>query len=237
MKSARYRWPAPFAAAALAILGVAAVLAQPAVYESEPNNTPAEANKVAGAVTIMGAFEGQDQDAFEWTVSDVDAQKRWTLELEGIPGTVTSTEIFRLEFAENGVDVVAKTKILKINSNGVKPGLGEDLIFEAGEYYLGVARAGGSSGGYRLALRHGRKLRLDSRGKSYDTQESAHKIKLRAEYAAFLDASESWFQFVLKEEDASLRWQVRGQVPVGDTGRGSVLDSSGKTVSKDICQR
>jgi len=38
----------------LAILFCSALQAQPAFYEAEPNNTPAVANKISGAVTIMG---------------------------------------------------------------------------------------------------------------------------------------------------------------------------------------
>lgn len=232
VRSFRFRRLVPTAATLVAALFAAGASAQPSFYEAEPNNNPAEANKVRGAVTIMGAFEGQDQDAFEWTVSDVDAQKRWTIELLGIPGSVTSTEIFRLAFAENGVDVLAKTKLLEINSNGIKPGRAEDLIFEPGEYYLGVARAGRSSGGYRLDVHQGRKLLLDKRAKSYDRQEASHKLKLRSEYAAFLDSPESWFQFELGDEEAGLRWQVKGQVPVGEKARGSVVDADGKTLSR-----
>ena len=57
-----------------------------AIFQASPTRVVTdEANKVTGEVTIMGALKGQDQDAFEWTVSDVDAQKRWTIELEGLP--------------------------------------------------------------------------------------------------------------------------------------------------------
>ncbi len=65
--------------AILAALFCSALFAQPAIYEPEPNNTPAEANPINGAVTIMGSMQGNDQDGFIWAVSDVDARKRWTL--------------------------------------------------------------------------------------------------------------------------------------------------------------
>ena len=101
MRGILFRRLLPAVATLFAALAGTVALAQPAVYESEPNNTPAEANKVAGAVTIIGTMQGDDQDGFLWTVSDVDAQKRWTLELQGIPGALTVVEIIRLEYADN----------------------------------------------------------------------------------------------------------------------------------------
>ena len=82
----RYIWPVPVMALGLSITFANPVWAQTSYYESEPNNTPSDANPVAGAITIIGDLDGQDQDAFMWSVSDVDAQKRWTFELEGMPG-------------------------------------------------------------------------------------------------------------------------------------------------------
>lgn len=126
--------------------------AQPAVYETEPNGTPAEATRVSGAAVIIGLMAARDQDGFLWTVSDVDAQKRWTFELEGIPGELTVVDVLRLEYAEDGVGVAGRTKLLTIGSrDGVKPALAQDLLFEPGEYLLGIAHAGGGVG-YRPSI-------------------------------------------------------------------------------------
>ncbi|HVS66657.1 MAG TPA: hypothetical protein VMT85_24500, partial [Thermoanaerobaculia bacterium] len=129
-------------------LASAPLLAQPAVYETEPNDTPAEANRVTGAVKLIGAMGPRDQDGWLWTVSDVDAQKRWTFELDGIPGALTVVDVLRLEYADNGVDVTDRKKLLTIGSrDGSKPAIAEDLVFEPGEYLLGVAHAGGGTAG------------------------------------------------------------------------------------------
>ena len=72
------------------LCGASGLAAQHAVYESEPNNTPAEANPIAGEVTVFGAMGGNDQDGFLWKVSDEDARKRWTFELQGIPGKLST---------------------------------------------------------------------------------------------------------------------------------------------------
>ena len=113
------------------LLAASVGLAQPSLYEVEPNDTPAEATPVSGEVVLIGAMDGNDQDAYEWSVSDVDAQRRWTFELEGIPGRLTIVEILRIEYADNGVDVAGKKLLFKMGTrDGSKPSLREDLLFE-----------------------------------------------------------------------------------------------------------
>ena len=104
------------------LAGLQAAAAAPAVFESEPNDTPADANPVSGEVRLFGSMTGGDQDAFVWSVSDDDARKRWTFELQGIPGALTIVEIVRVEFHDNGVDVKDYEKLLKIASrDGARP--------------------------------------------------------------------------------------------------------------------
>lgn len=43
----------------------------------------------------------QDQDAFAWTVSGETAGFYWTLELQGLPETITKVEVIQVEFAPN----------------------------------------------------------------------------------------------------------------------------------------
>lgn len=119
-------------------------LAQISVYESEPNDSPGVANPISGAVTLIGSMPGNDQDGYLWTVSDNDARKRWTFELQGIPGALTVTEIVRIEFADDGVEVQKANRMLKISSrDGLTAAVVPDLIFEPGEYLIGIAHAGG----------------------------------------------------------------------------------------------
>jgi len=214
---------------AMAALLATPAYAQPSFYESEPNNSPAEANEVAGAVTILGDLGGRDQDAFLWAVSDVDAQKRWTFELLGIPGTPTIAEVYRLEFADNGVDVLAKHKLFRIGTReNAKPGLIEDLLFEPGDYLVGIASAGGAAGGYRLHTRYGSKLNLAQSPPKIATRESARKLKTASEYSALIETPESWFQFTLNEEEAEQLWVARVQLPLGQKAQIRVHDNDGK---------
>ena len=123
-------------------------------FESEPNNKPDEFNHISGAVTLYGSMVGSDQDGFIWTVSDEDARKRWSFELHGIPGSLTIAQVVRLEYAENGVDVVGKTTLMKMGTrDGSRPSIHEGLIFEPGEYVLGMASAGSKPGNGAGAFR------------------------------------------------------------------------------------
>ncbi|MGD8385068.1 MAG: hypothetical protein PVF89_06645, partial [Lysobacterales bacterium] len=130
---------------AWAVSAGAAVLE--AYYESEPNNTPAEANAISGAVEIYGSMPGRDQDGFIWTVSDDDARKRWTFELAGIPGALTIAEVVRVKYAENGKDVAGVERLMKMGTrDGLTHAVAPDLMFEPGDYLIGIAHAGSGSG-------------------------------------------------------------------------------------------
>jgi len=128
------------AAALLLTLQVQAPYAQPGFYESEPNDTPLDANRVSGEVSIYGAMAKGDQDGYLWTVSDDDARRRWTFELQGIPGKLTIAEIVRVDYADNGEDVSGVQRLMKMGTrDGLTPAVAGNLIFEPGEYLIGIA--------------------------------------------------------------------------------------------------
>lgn len=124
------------------------VVAASAYYESEPNNTPVDANPIAGEVDLYGTMVSGDQDGFLWTVSDDDARKRWTFELTGIPGALTIAEIVRVEYTESGVEVAGIERLMKMGTrDGLTPSVHEDQLFDPGEYLIGIAYAGGPGDG------------------------------------------------------------------------------------------
>ena len=62
------------------------VLAEATLHEYEPNNTHSDFHPISGEIALSGTMMGADQDGFLWTVSDNDSRKRWSFELQGIPG-------------------------------------------------------------------------------------------------------------------------------------------------------
>jgi len=241
------------------LLTLPSAWAQQAIMESEPNDTPADAMRLAGEVWIIGAIESQDQDAYLWTVSEVDALKRWTFELHGIPGRLTIVEIVRLEYAENGIDVTGYEKLMKMGTrDGLKPSVREDLIFEPGEYLLGVAATGGGggiyrppsaslsfgeeggaqddkgaeAGGYRLYITEGRRLPVkSSRPKPRETRESAHRARLGSEFAALTYEPSSWYRFDFDEKAALQRWEISAQVPLGRDIKAILTNEAGESLA------
>ena len=242
----------------LGLVGLPSAFAQPSFYEVEPNNTPAEATEISGEVVLIGTMEKEDQDGYKWIVSDVDAQKRWTFELQGIPGKLTIVEVIRIEYADNGVDVAAKNRLFTMGTrDGSKPSIHEDLLFEPGEYILGVAHGGGGGayrppvesvgfrdqgagkpagtsepGGYRLTIREGSSLHLEQKPEDRSTVESAYKLRLGSENAAYLETPDTWYRFDLSDQDAGRSWDLNVQIPVGRQLAASLHDSDGAQLAK-----
>ncbi len=83
-------------------------------YDTEPNNTPAEASRFSGPAKIMGAMQGGDQDGYLWSVSDVDAQHSWSFELAGIADALTQVEIIRLTYTDDGIEVAKRETLFNL---------------------------------------------------------------------------------------------------------------------------
>ncbi len=251
---------------AVLLIATSPVAAQPSFYETEPNNSPVEANPVSGSVVIMGAIQGEDQDGFKWTVSDVGAQKRWTFELRGIPGKLTVVDVIRVEYADNGVDVQATKRLFTLGSrDGLRLASIQDLVFEPGEYILGFASAGGGaglyrppsdsaafmqkmdvaevvgeeaeSGGYRLTIRQGSSLYLKSNPVDRTNRESALTLRLGSADTAYLESTESWYRFDVNETDSDKLWDIYGQVPVGRQAEVSFQSQDGVVLAKTTADK
>jgi von Willebrand factor type A domain len=251
---------------ALGLLAATRVAAfEAGVIEVEPNDTPAEATPVTAPAVIMGSMAGDDQDAYLWKVSDVDAGKRWTLELDGIPGQLTIVEILRVELAENGVDVTGYDRLMKMGTrDGSKPSIVENLMFEPGDYVLGVAHAGGGGifrppaatlsfggeaqaedaaeadqepGGYRLAIREGTRVPAGRKLEAHAARDDAQSLRLGTEAAGFIAAKTSWYALEFGTQDAEQRWDVQVQAPVGRELRASLHDGDGKPLANAASDR
>ncbi len=134
--------------------------AQAGFYESEPNNTPAQANEISGEVILYGSMVDNDQDGYLWTVTDDDARKLWNFELHGTPGALTIVELVRVEYTADGDAVAGVDRLMKMGTrDGVTPSIHRDQLFDPGVYLIGVAYAGGpkpsAPGGGLLGLKPG----------------------------------------------------------------------------------
>ena len=146
-----------------------------------------------------------------------------------------------MNYAANGVDVTDTTKLFTMGTrDGSKPSIHEHLLFEPGEYILGVANGSGggtyrppvdsigfdnqggtddvastAAGAYRLTIREGSSLNLIQGVESRSTKESAQPVRLGSQSAALHQSADSWYRIDISETDASQAWDILGQVPVG----------------------
>jgi len=105
------------------------------IYETEPNDTPADFTEVTGAAVLIGELSGNDQDGYRWSVSDVDAQQSWTITFQGVAGRLSVVDFIRVAYADNGVDVVSTDTLATLGSrDGAKSVVIKNLILEPGDY-------------------------------------------------------------------------------------------------------
>jgi len=235
--------------------------AQLAVYETEPNDTPDSAEAIRGQARIIGTMPPGDQDGYLWTVSDVDALKRWNLKLQGIPGALTVVDVIRLEYSADGTGVVGRKTLLKLGSrDGTRPGRADGVVFEPGEYLLGVSRAGGNSGyrpsidaagftgeeipgqsaeldesetGYRLLLSQAADLGGQADAKGNDERENALQIRgFRGERVVYAESADTWFEIEVKPDEAGRIRHLAAQVPVGREASLELQDEAGEVLDE-----
>lgn len=243
----------------LAVLPAGPVCAQSVFHEVEPNDTPQTANRIAGAVRVVGSMAPGDQDGFMWTVSDVDAQRRWTFELDGIPGALTVVEVIRLDYDDEGAGIRNRKTLFVFGSrDGTRTTIVEDLVFEPGDYLLGAARAGGNApfrppaesaafdaagpaagapaagaeqGGYRLTIREGRAFGTSSSAADNASRDKALAVRPGRGHLGYAAAADAWFEIVVSEQHAQQSWDLVAQAPVGRDLSLTLFDAQGTKLS------
>lgn len=235
-------------------------IAQSTVVDEEPNNTPQTAIEVTAPAIIAGSMGSNDQDAYNWVVSDVDAGKRWTIALDGIPGRLTIIDVVTLTYNDDG-EVAGKRSMFRMGTrDGALPTVADGLILEPGEYLLGLAHSGGTAvyrppmesasfsetaaesgdraavdtGAYRLKLVEGLKLPA-SRETTHTSKEDAWPVYPEREVTAFLeDASSVWYEIEFKDEHVSSRWDVNVQVPIGRRVIATLTQEDGTRLTQEV---
>ena len=237
-----------------------AALAQQALIDTEPNDTPQTATKFSAPMTLMGTMPAGDQDAWLWEVSDEDAGHRWRLELAGLAGVLTIVEVVQLRYTESG-EVEQADRLFSLGSrDGQRPEVTDDLIFEPGEYLLGLARSGGeapfrpvagsisfgeptaadggaaqadedTSTAYRLFIT--KELRLPSGGgRTPSSADKAIDVQPDRERATlFENENPAWYRIRFNDSMAASRWNIDVQVPIGRRVEAQLQNSAGEALA------
>ena len=203
------------------------VLAQRCTEELEPNNTPPKATSFAGMGCIIGTLENLDQDLFAWTVTDQDLRsRRVVFEVEPEENELISLQLMKLNFAENGTDVIGKEDLFKLDARKQITKTLPKILTE-GNYYLGVA----GKGSYLINIQE-----VDpSLPGTYDREPNDSSEEAREHTGAFrlsgdLEGSVDYHLWTLNEEDANNLWKVSAQAQIGKELTVKLFDNSGENV-------
>jgi hypothetical protein len=193
---------APFLALALCLLlWTGSASAQDCLRETEPNETPAEANRLGRLSCAVGGLAGGDQDAFVWTVDEEGAGLVWTLQVQSIPGQLTVANLFRVTFADNGVDVTAADEILSFGTRDGSFNESAPFLVAPGSYLLGTSASGGQ-GEYVLRLAPGELVR-----RSRSNGDSSQRVEGTFSLFGMLEGERRW-PWTIDPDDAGKRWQL-----------------------------
>ncbi|HUG44390.1 MAG TPA: VWA domain-containing protein, partial [Acidobacteriota bacterium] len=210
----------------------ASAAGQQVLTETEPNDTPAQANPFQGEAILAGSMSGQDQDAFAWTVSAADAGFYWNLELQGMPETITKVDVMQVEFASNGTDVKSRKNLFSFSASGADvPAASGELIFTPGAYILGVSKASGE-GNYRLAVRRGVALPARTEKEPNDRAGQAEELGEAFQLRGDSEATQDWFAWTITEAGARSRWSLRANTAVGHRLTMTLLDAASRQMAQ-----
>ncbi len=220
-------------------MAVSAPVDAPIVFEHEPNDTPRKAPVVHGPVRLYGELPANDQDGYLWQVSDTDATGLWTLTLAGVPAGLTSAQIFRLHWSDNGQQVTKAEKLYALEvRNAATPVSSPPLLLEPGQYFLGVTRAGGPSAAagekaanaYRLALSSGRRVKA----KTVPANSAEKPLNLRPGGSAnhYTTQADSWVRLTVSPQQAEGTISLQGGTVLGKTLTISVLDAQDQPLAQ-----
>ncbi|MDF1521851.1 MAG: hypothetical protein P1P87_03415 [Trueperaceae bacterium] len=200
-------------------------LAQNCAREIEPNDTPATGTPLDGRTCLVGALEGEDQDAWWWVVDEAAAELAWHLEIESIPGQLTRLDVLRVDFAANGVDVAGFDTLLGFGTADGRMNASEPFLVAPGRYLLALSKSGGE-GDYVVHLRAGDRL---ARGRS---EGRADADAAGAFARATVLEGPTDIAWTLGADAATQRWAVRAQGAIGAPPTLELLDPSGARVGR-----
>ncbi|MFN8493944.1 MAG: VWA domain-containing protein [Caldilineaceae bacterium] len=204
--------------------------AQSCTAETEPNDQPAQAAKISGAVCLSGEEKGNDQDIFAWTVSEADAKQRWDFTLQPIQGALTNVQIVRVTFAANGADVADSAKLYTFGTADGQAVSAKDLLFVPGTYYIGVVHSG-NDGKYQLTIQPRAALPPNGDVEPNDDANTATALPQTTvatetiSLSGDLNGSEDNYRWTVTEQAATQRWRITAQASLGETGTVYLYDS------------
>lgn len=198
--------------------------AQTCAHELEPNDAPADATPLGERACLVGALEGEDQDAWWWVVDEAASELAWHLEIESIPGQLTRLDVLRIDFAANGVDVAGFDTLLGFGTSDGRLNASEPFLVAPGRYLLALSKSGGE-GDYVVHLRAGERL---ARGRN---EGRADADADGAFGRATVLEGPTEIAWTLGPDASAQRWALRAQGALGAPPTVELLDPRSSAVA------
>ena len=132
--------------------------------EREPNDTLDRAVTIGSERCISGTLVSVgDVDIFTWDIDEEMAANTWSISLRGVPSTMTSAAVVRVETGSNTTDSEMGTEVARVDAGmaaAARPA-SSDVQLEAGRHAIVVTRQDPPAG-LELTTDRGYELRLDS---------------------------------------------------------------------------
>ncbi|MFN8440113.1 MAG: VWA domain-containing protein [Caldilineaceae bacterium] len=207
--------------------------AQSCASENEPNEQPAQATAIGGAGCVAAELGDGDQDFYLWTLNEEDAKQTWNFSLQGVATGNTGAQILRVTLADNGTDVVDSKKLFALSVFDGESAESGELLFQPGTYYIGVSAAGGN-GAYQFDLKP--VTPLPAAADATATSETPANLPppgadQRIFTAGDLQGSDDYFAWNLSDNDATQRWRITAQLPLGEDGYLYLLNGDGNQIT------
>jgi Mg-chelatase subunit ChlD len=191
--------------------------------ETEPNDTPEQAQAIGGAVCVTAALPEGDQDLFAWELSAEQAKAAWSIGLTGVPNTITTVTLLPIDSAPGVVPVVLGSRLIDLSSSPsyAPPPSTQELLLAPGRYLVGVARSGTPDGGTPVVLDYQFELIQGSaRPAARDREpndDAAHATPVSGAFALSGDVQSGmdYFAWTLSAAEAKQRRQLNLQGQLG----------------------
>ena len=190
--------------------------------EAEPNDTPE-----TGLAIVPGCFTGtlpdNDQDLYTWDVTPELAAQRWTISLDGVPGTVTGLQMLAITSDPGVTPITAGPKLLELDApvDATAPSVDSNVFIPAGRYIVGVSRSTTPSGGtpsvidYSFSVQPGDPLPASGDTEPNDDAATAGKVHGGFAVSGDLGGSADAYAWTLSADDAAQAWDLSVQDQVG----------------------
>ncbi len=208
----------------------------------EPNDAPETAPITSGGFCLEGELAASDQDLLIWELPAGEAAGLWTVELDGVPGTLTTLRLLAISSPPGVVPIVVDRTLLTLDAPPESWGrtASDELLLPAGRLLIGVSRTDLPDGspppstGYRVALRPGSALPPSGDVEPNEVPEAASPVEAAFDISGDLFGTSDLFEWRVPAPDDGRRWFVDLSSVLGASFTLRLLDDEGRYLATTL---